>query len=140
MEKSELLALLYPCYSRLPNVRLQPEEKECFDFWCWYVDQKVKGNIKGIGTHVAHQVANNRSPLFGHKLALMGKIRGIPDYLFIKSDKGLGIEFKAGKNKQSVSQQQIERWFSDEKVPYYLVKSKEEAIDALQREGFINEN
>lgn len=67
----------------------------------------------------------------------MGKINGIPDYLVVRSDKSLGLEFKVGKNKQSYSQQLVEKWFDHEEIPYYVVRSKEEAIDVLSREGFL---
>jgi hypothetical protein len=140
LSESSFLSLLLPNLGKTPHIRFLPEEKECFEFWTWYVEQKVKRNIKGIGTHIAHQVANNKSPLFGQKLACMGKVRGMPDYIFIKNDKGLGLEFKVGRNKQSLHQGIVQLWFEEEAIPYYVIRSKEEAIDALQREGFIIDN
>lgn len=134
-----LLRLLLPSLGKTHQIKFLPEEKECFEFWTWYVEYKTKGKIKGIGTHVAHQVSNNKSPVFGQKLACMGKIRGIPDYIFIKEDKGLGLEFKVGKNKLSVAQLTVQGWFVQENIPYYEVRSKEEAVDALRREGFVND-
>lgn len=77
--------------------------------------------------------------MFGQKLACMGKVKGMPDYIFIKEDKGLGLEFKVGKNKLSLSQQYIQMWFDSENIPYYEIRSMQEAIDTLKREGFLNE-
>lgn len=137
--ESELLHILLPSFGRTPHIRFLPEEKECFEFWTWYVEHKVKGKIKGIATHIAHQVANNKSPLFGQKLACMGKVKGMPDYIFMKRDKSLGLEFKVGKNKLSLSQGAVQMWFDQEGIPYYEVRSKEEAIEYLYREGFMND-
>lgn len=137
MTDLELLSLLLPSYGRDRNIRFLPEEAECFKFWTWYVENKVKGNIKGIATHIAHQIANRKSPTFGKKLACMGKVNGMPDYFFIKEDKAIGLEFKIGKNKQSLSQQLVEKWFNQENIPYYIIRSKEEGVDTLQREGFV---
>jgi hypothetical protein len=56
-----------------------------------------------------------------------GKISGWPDYVFLSPEKSIGIEFKAGKNKQSENQKLVQEWFASAGVGYFVCYSATEA-------------
>lgn len=131
-----ILSILLPSYKSC-NFKFKPEDKICRDFWIWYCAAKIDKRIDGIATHIPNEINNNKSPIFGMKLALIGKVKGMPDYFIIKHDKVVALEFKSAKGRMSDSQKAIQLWFKEERIPYYVVRSVEEAIEALSIEGFV---
>lgn len=67
----------------------------------------------------------------------MGKVPGMPDYVFMKEDGVIGIEFKTEKGKISSNQERVKTLFDQEKIPYYIVQKSNDALDILKKHGFI---
>lgn len=83
-----------------------------------------------------------RSKLTGGLLKKKGTKKGVPDYLFIKDNKGIAemiwLEFKAEKGKQSAEQFNFQITCDHMKnMRYYLPRSVEEGLKIIEQEGIL---
>lgn len=119
--------------------KLKPESKECVDFCNEYKALIIQGKLHCIPIHIPNEVSGNKNKVFGTILSAQGKVRGCADYVFIKKDKCIFIEFKSGNNRQTQNQIFFEEWSKLLQIPYYIVYSKFEALEVLNKEGFISD-
>jgi len=92
----------------------------------------LKNKCKAVWFHPCNEVSNNHQFAFGNLLKKLGKINGVPDYVFLWKDGSAGMEFKAPKGKLNESQQLFKEWCIDRNVNYFQVFTAEEAIHYLK--------
>jgi hypothetical protein len=97
----------------------------------------IEGKLKAVWFHPANETGDNTKFHFGNKLRAMGKIPGVPDYVFATKDRSYFMEFKSKKGKQSDSQKAFENWCIEQDVPYALVRTFEEAENKLKEWGIL---
>jgi hypothetical protein len=117
------------------GTKIGPEDVECIKFVEWLKAQTKSGKLRAVWFHVANE--GKRSYRMGSLQRAKGLIAGVPDYVLLYDTGSLCIEFKAGKNKQSKSQKEFERWCDHEGVPYLVVYSAAEAIAVLEQETIL---
>ena len=74
---------------------------------------------------------------FHAKLKRMGRLAGIPDLFVFSNDKLVGLEVKSKSGSQSKEQRFIEQAVMDNGGAYYVVRSIDDAKEALILEGVI---
>ena len=110
-----------------------PEDDICMQFAMELRQLQMLGLTEAfVWTHVANEWAGKNRWAFGAAQKAKGKISGWPDYIFMHTHGGLAIEFKDEKGEQSDNQILVERWFDSARVPYYVCRSAEEAMDLLR--------
>ncbi len=115
------------------------EDYICYQFANYLRSESIEGKLKCIWFHVANEIANNKNPVFGKKLKALGKIAGVADYVFLKDTGSFCIEVKEPKGKQSDNQKMFQKWCASHGVPYKMIYSSEEGIEALKEWGLIND-
>lgn len=114
---------------------IKDESRICVDFHSILVSYFMEGRVQGIWTHIPNE--GKTSKMYGYIQKKMGKIKGMPDYIFIMKNKAFAIEFKTEKGRLSPSQKKVREWFVNFEVPYYVHTSVEEAVDLLKQIKFI---
>ena len=101
--------------------RKQPEmqiHKAIFDWLRWKLPKALihhSPNELGMsGREVARQVAKHKR---------MGMLAGFPDFLVLLKGRTVGLEVKAGKNRQSAAQKDAESAFKENLAEYHVVHS-----------------
>jgi hypothetical protein len=100
----------------------------------WLTEQTLQNKFPYVWFHVANEVSNNKHIVFGAKLAAMGKLPGVADFIFLGENKSLALELKTNKNKLSDNQIVFSKWCNYNKVNYKVVYSLEEAINFIEKE------
>lgn len=103
-----------------------------------YLEKK----INGIWFHVANEGVfskNNFRPMYGAKLKMMGKAKGIFDYIFLWKDGCAMIELKYGKRKMTEEQETIKSWADSDGIQNSICFSHNEALDFLKKINFIKD-
>lgn len=99
--------------------------------------ETMLSNLRGIWFHVPNEFSGKKNSLFGMKLTLLGRIKGAPDLIFIAPHKTLCIEIKKENGLLSTFQKLFASWCRQEKIDYYVIKSKEELHEILIEEEFL---
>ena len=128
--KLDLFKLLIPAHKL--GVKLKSEDQLCVEFANYLRELSLEKNFPYVWFHVPNQFAINR-PIFGLKQSWMGRIAGIPDYVFLGRNCFV-MEFKASKGRLSPNQQIVLQWCDYVDVPHYVVKSMEEAKQIIGKE------
>lgn len=119
--------------------RLKPEAALQKAFVDNLVYWTLEGRLKCVWTSIANENGSNDKPLYGMVLRALGKVRGAPDMVFLW-DSGSGfIEFKAGKNKQTMQQRIFADWCKVCNVNYEVCYTPEEAKNTLKKWGVFKE-
>ena len=123
---------------------LGPEDKIHVNFGQLVQQYDFYRKLKNCPFWSYQPFGEQRSKLTGGLLKKKGTKKGVPDYLFIKDNKGTAemvwLEFKAEKGKQSVEQFDFEVNCQHLKnMSYYLPRSVEEGLNALRQEGILIE-
>lgn len=121
--KLDLVKLLIPSHKL--NLKLKDEDALCVQFANYLREITLEKNFPFLWFHVPNQIAVNR-PIFGLKQSWMGRIAGIPDYVFLGRNSFV-MEFKSSKGRLSPSQQVVKTWCERLGLQFYVVKSMEEA-------------
>lgn len=129
--KTDLLKLLIP-KNKLGSLKLGEEDQLCVKFAQYLRELTLQHDFPYIWFHVPNQFAMER-PLFGLKQSWMGRIAGIPDYIFL-GKKSFAIEFKSSKGKLSLAQEVVQKWFADNEINFYVANSFEIAKDIIGNE------
>lgn len=132
ISKTDLLKLLIP-KTKLGGFKLGYEDQLCVKFAQYLRELTIVDDFPFIWFHVPNQFAIER-PIFGLKQSWMGRIAGIPDYVFLGKDKSFAIEFKSPKGRLSVPQQMVQKWFQQTQVNYHVAFSFEAARSIIQKE------
>jgi len=130
--KLDLLKLLIPSNKIGGALKLGGEDQLCVEFAQYLREQTLQKDFPYIWFHVPNQFAMNR-PLFGLKQSWMGRISGIPDYIFIGKHSFM-MEFKSGKGKLSPNQKIVQQWAEKVNIPLYVVNNLKEAQDIVTKE------
>jgi len=129
--KTDLLRLLIPS-KRLGSLKLGEEDAMCIKFSQYLRELTLTQDFPYIWFHVPNQFAIER-PIFGLKQSWMGRISGIPDYVFL-GKKSFAIEFKSLKGRLSPNQQIVKNWFEHNKVDFYIAYSFEAGKEIIKNE------
>lgn len=123
--KTDLLKILVPKH-KLGSLKLGEEDEICVKFAQYLRELTLEGYFPYVWFHVPNQFAQ-KSPLFGLKQSWMGRIAGIPDYIFLGDGDCFAIEFKSPKGKISADQKIVHKWFEHLHIHLYIVRSFEAA-------------
>lgn len=148
---TDLLKILFPT-TPLGKIPLKEEDRECVNFANFLRELSLRKDngltFPYAWLHVPNQFALHAtfdgkkkiwktSPAFGKKQSWMGRIPGIPDYLFLNGINSFGIEFKSEKGKLSECQKICISWFESKGIHVYICRSSQEAQKVI--EDKINE-
>lgn len=116
-----------------------PETVLCESFSNWLRAETLEGRIRGVWTHVPNEIgylSNSKSAQLVYAIAkAMGMIVGSPDYVFLAADRSVALEAKSKDGKQNPSQKDFESWCGEEKIPYHVFKTLDEAKTLLKEHG-----
>lgn len=115
--------------------KLGEETTTCVKFHQQLISYFLDGKVAGIWCHIPNE--GKMSKAYGYTQKKMGKIPGMPDYVFMWKDGSACIEFKSKTGKLTDNQKQVEAWCKRLDVPYYVCRSYEEGINTLKAIGFI---
>ena len=98
-------------------------------------EMTLTGKCNAAWTKVAHETSSH-SHSFGNLMRNMGKMTGVPDFVFTWQGKVLWLELKDGKKgKLSEGQQFFKDWCLETKSPWEIAYSYEEAIKIVADYG-----
>lgn len=120
----ELLPLLLPDFK--PPRGAKGENLICLEIASWLREQSLTKDFPFVWFHVPNQFAGTYKGMFGAMLSWMGRIAGVPDYIFLGKGKGFCIEVKTARGSQSEHQKLFQQWCESKQVPYYVCRSLEE--------------
>lgn len=129
--KLDLMKLLLPS-RKLGKLKLKDEDQLCVEFANFLREFTLEKNFPFLWFHVPNQIALNR-PIFGLKQSWMGRISGIPDYVFLGKNSFV-MEFKSSKGKLSSNQQIVKVWCQKLDLAHYVVKDMKEAKEIIEKE------
>ena len=129
------LYVLFRSYK--PRGNLKGEDLLCSEFVAQCVSLTLEGSLKGIFFHVGNENTNTRG--MNSKLKALGRIPGVPDYVFINKNKTIFLEFKSEKGKQTINQMAFEAWCLEIGISYFIIRSIEQAIKILQDNKFLDD-
>jgi len=140
--RSSLRTILYPVPLPeyvLDRLTFKPEQLICIEFANKLRAYTDSGELECVWFHPENENANNRQKLYGKIVAMMGKIPGAPDFVFMRHDKSACIEMKSAVGRQSDNQKIFERWCqeTDAKVPYAIARTADEGLALLRQWGFL---
>lgn len=119
------------------NIKISPEDKISYAFRTFLTEQTLKGNLKCSWTKIANENADNKHPLFGQKMKMLGKIKGAPDFIFLGKNFGGAIEIKEPGQKQTKEQKWFEDWLYMYEGNYKVIYSVEEGHKTLKDWGVL---
>ena len=129
--------ILEPCLRKF-GYRKDPEAAICIEFAKKLAQMQMVGMTKPfVWAHVPNEYDGDNKHAFGRLMTAMGRIKGFPDYIFMSGDVCLAIEFKAKKNKLSVEQEDVSKWFKCSGVPYHICRSSDGALEVLKKHGLV---
>lgn len=132
--KIDLFKILVPT-KKLGALKLKEEDQMCIQFANYLRELTFNTDFPFVWFHVPNQFASQH-PIFGLKQSWMGRIAGIPDYIFLGKN-SFGIEFKSSRGKLSSSQEIVREWFENKQINFYIACSFNEAIDIINKEWRI---
>lgn len=127
--KLDLLKLLIPI-KKLGRIKLGYEDAMCVQFAQHLRELTFNDNLPYVWFHVPNQIGAYR-PIFGLKQSWMGRIAGIPDYVFL-GNRSFVIEFKSPKGKLSPAQKIVQEWCMKNSIDFHIAKTVSEAIQIVQ--------
>lgn len=117
--------------------KAKPEDMECYKL-CGHIRGAIlEDRFNGVFFHVENELNKTPTASYGLLKKLTGKIKGAPDYVFMRDGRSIVIEMKSKVGKQHESQKVFESWCVEVGVPYYLCFGCNEAIEVLKKEGFL---
>ena len=127
-----LLPLMIPDYKQPKNIK--GESAICVEI-AWYLKAlSLEGNLPYVWFHVPNQFLGKYNGLGGAILTFMGRLCGIPDYVFVGRQGGFFIEVKTDKGIQSENQKIVQKWCESVGVPYYLCRSLQDVKNVLKEQ------
>jgi hypothetical protein len=117
------------------KIKLGPEDRESVSLADAMRTVTLNGSYKGIWLHIPNE--GKRHVWVGQKMKAMGLIPGSSDYVFIWPGGCLFVELKAGKNKQSTSQSDFQKWVQSCGFEYLLSYNHTEVLERLRLMGAI---
>lgn len=112
------------------GTKVGPEDYSCIRFAEYCREQTRSGRLTCVWFHVPNE--GKRSFRQGSLQRSKGLTPGTADYVFLHSTGAVCIEFKTKTGAQSKNQRDFEDWCDNSSVPYFLVRSTEEAIALIE--------
>lgn len=112
------------------------EKDICKDFWLQFtylVQFNILKNV--VGFHIPNERITSDKKAFAYYASLksQGLVSGVFDYIFMRDDKVVFIEFKRNEKLSfSKHQKDFAERLSKANIPYLLTSSVDEAIDFLR--------
>lgn len=132
-------------YARLSrSIRIGPEDAEALALAADLRELTLTGRLLCIWLHPANELAT--AEVRGGKVRVpprvalaraLGLITGASDYLFLYRDGSLAIEMKSAKGSMTPGQRDFREWCVLIGVPYYVCRSRDQAIAVLDGLGLI---
>lgn len=126
-----MTAHIHSLLEHIGNFRgvLKEENRICIRLATYLKEATLTNKCPYVWFHIANE--GKASPVFGALVRAIGKIAGVPDYIFVGSSKCLFLEIKAKTGKLSPSQKHFKMWCEQWRVPYEVAYSYEEAVSML---------
>ena len=118
------------------NTRIGPEHTACLKFVADLKQSILEARMRVIYLHIANEYSGEEKRTFGGLLSALGRFAGAPDYIIMGQGRVICFEFKSNKGKLNPNQKIIQRWCAWAEVPYYEVKTSQEAYNKLILHGF----
>ncbi len=115
-----LLPLLWPDFK--PPRGIKGEDAICLDICNFLREQTLTKAFSYIWFHVPNEFSTYRGA-YGALKSWIGRIAGVPDYVFLGKEKCFFIEVKSKKGVQSEKQILFQKWCEKVGVPYYICRS-----------------
>jgi hypothetical protein len=117
--------------------KLSGESALAYEWRIYLTDQIIRGHLKALFVHIPNELPSNKMNKidmmrYGAKLNAMGRLAGASDYLFGNGEGMWAIEVKYGDNKQTDFQKLFEQLCGYFNVPYKVIYSLDEGIEALK--------
>lgn len=126
----ELLPLLLPDFK--PPRGARGENLICLDIAMFLREQSLTNEkFPYVWFHVPNQFAGTYKGVFGAMLSWMGRIAGVPDYVFMGKGQCFFIEVKTASGSQSEHQKLFQKWCESKEVPYYVCRSLDDVRNVL---------
>lgn len=97
----------------------------------------VDGSLDCVWAHIPNEFAGPKVYGYGNNLKQKGKIKGAPDYFFAGEGWAGFIEMKSPTGVLSPEQKTFQKWCAHHKVPYSVLRSATESLDALNNWGLL---
>jgi hypothetical protein len=130
--KLDLIKLLIPS-KNLGKLKLGEEDELCVQFAQHLRVLTLEKNFPFLWFHVPNQIASLH-PVFGLKQTWMGRIAGIPDYVFLGKSHSFVMEFKSVKGKMSPAQKIVQKWCEYLGISYHIIRCLKEAQNIINEE------
>ena len=122
----DLIPLLLPNFK--PPRGAKGENQICLDIASWLREQTLTKDFDYVWFHVPNQFSGTYKGVFGAMLSWMGRIAGVPDYVFMSKANCFFVEIKAQKGTQSEHQKLFQKWCDSKCVPYHICRSLDDLI------------
>lgn len=124
-------------FRRFPSRRkLQGEDLISYQLTSYLIEMTLTNKCQANWTKIAHEMPKG-SLLFGKRLRNMGKLAGVPDFVFTWKENHLWLELKKPKGKMSPEQKFFQKWCKETESNHAIAYSLEEAITILQEYDII---
>lgn len=125
-----LLPLILPNFK--PPRGAKGENQICLDIASWLREQTLTKDFDYVWFHVPNQFSGTYKGVFGAMLSWMGRIAGVPDYVFMGKGQCFFVEVKTASGSQSEHQKLFQKWCESKEVPYYVCRSLDDVRCVLK--------
>ncbi len=115
--------------------RRNPEHELCRTVWAALQTLHRTGRLKAVFFHVANE--GKRSKLANYRLAQIGLVPGIADYIFLWSTGSGMIEMKAPGGCLSPAQKVVKAWCEQQGVSWALCRSLDDVLETVTGWGVL---
>lgn len=125
-----LMQILLPKFKQPSGIK--GEANICLSIASWLREKSLTDEaFPYIWFHIPNQYSGSYRGIYGALLAWMGKILGVPDYVFISKEHSFFVEVKTSIGKQSPSQKIFQKWCEEKGINYFICHSLEEFKNTL---------
>lgn len=124
-----------PCIEKMPRLKLHPEQRLTVRVADMLRGYTIRGQLRGVWFHVANE--GKRTTYDGALIKAMGRIPGVPDFVFIGAWGAGLIELKTDDGKQGEAQEFFEYWCNGQQVRYVICRTLDEVENILRGWGAL---
>lgn len=118
------------------NKKMKGEDLISAQLTSYLIEKTLTNKCIANWTKIAHEMPRG-SLLFGKRLRNMGKLAGIPDFIFTWKDNHLWLELKQPNGRLSPDQKFFQEWCQETNSNHEIAYSLDEAIDIINKYGII---
>lgn len=113
---------------------LKGESALCVEIANFLRAETVEDNLPFVWCHIPNQFSGTKQKLFGAILSWMGRIKGMPDYVFLGKKQCFCVEVKIDMGRLGQEQTIMKNWCESVGVPYYICRSLNDFKHIIKRE------